>query len=140
LPAIRSARQFGFNPEAICSWDGRLTAEGITLPVHVGIAGPTPLAKLIKFALQCGGGVGASMHSVMKNMGAMTNLARLATSPDEMLLRLIRGRAAYEGSRLVQPHFYAFGGTMATATWLRGVADGSFTVQPDGRKFIVNGS
>jgi hypothetical protein len=55
-----------------------------------------------------------------------------------MLLGLIRGRAEYSGSRLVQPHFYAFGGAVATATWLRAVADGSFTVQPDGRKFVVN--
>jgi hypothetical protein len=66
----------------------------------------------------------------------MANLARLATTPDEMLLGLIRGRAS--GSRLVQPHFYAFGGAMATANWLRAVADGSFTVQADGRKFVVN--
>jgi len=128
--------QFGFNPEAVCAWDRHLTAEGICLPVHVGIAGPTPLPKLIKFAMHCG--VGASMQSLMKNMSAMANLARLATTPDEMLLGLIRGRAEYDGSRLVQPHFYAFGGTMATATWLRAVADGSFTVQPDGRKFVVN--
>jgi methylenetetrahydrofolate reductase (NADPH) len=127
--------QFGFNPEGVCAWDRHLTQEGITLPVHVGIAGPTPLPKLIKFALQCG--VGASMHSLLKNMGAMANLARLATTPDEMLLGLIRGRAAYRGSRLVQPHFYAFGGTMATATWLGAVADGSFTVDPEGRKFVM---
>jgi methylenetetrahydrofolate reductase (NADPH) len=133
---VHIVTQFGFNPEAVCAWDRRLTEEGITLPVHVGIAGPTPLPKLIKFAMQCG--VGASMHSFMKNMGAMANLARLATTPDEMLLALIRGRAAYTGSRLVQPHFYSFGGVMATATWLRAVADGSFTVHPDGRKFVVN--
>jgi methylenetetrahydrofolate reductase (NADPH) len=133
---VHIVTQFGFNPNAVCAWDRRLTEAGITLPVHVGIAGPTPLPKLIKFALQCG--VGASMHSLAKNMSAMANLARLATTPDEMLLGLIRGRAEYSGSRLVQPHFYAFGGTIATASWLRAVADGSFTVQADGRKFVVN--
>jgi methylenetetrahydrofolate reductase (NADPH) len=133
---VHIVTQFGFNPQAICAWDKRMTEQGIALPVHVGIAGPTPMHKLIKFALQCG--VGASMHSLAKNMGAMGNLARLAATPDEMLLGLIRGRAEYSGSRLAQPHFYAFGGTVATATWLRAVADGSFTVQPDGRKFVVN--
>jgi methylenetetrahydrofolate reductase (NADPH) len=133
---VHIVTQFGFNPEAICAWDRQMTEQGITLPVHVGIAGPTPPHKLIKFALQCG--VSASLHSFAKNMGAMANLARLATTSDEMLLGLIRGRAEYSGSRLVQPHFYAFGGTMATATWLRAVADGSFTVLPDGRKFVVN--
>ncbi len=79
------------------------------------------------------------MSSLVKNIGSIGNLARLATTADEMLLGLIRARAAYSGSRLVQPHFYAFGGTMATAKWLRAVADGSFTVQPDGRKFVMNG-
>jgi methylenetetrahydrofolate reductase (NADPH) len=133
---VHIVTQFGFNPEAVCAWDRRLTEAGISLPVHVGIAGPTPLPKLLKFAMQCG--VGASMHSLVKNMSAMANLARLATTPDEMLLGLIRGRAAYSGSRLVQPHFYAFGGTIATATWLRAVADGGFTVEPDGRRFVVN--
>jgi methylenetetrahydrofolate reductase (NADPH) len=133
---VHIVTQFGFNAEHVCDWDRRLTQEGITLPVHVGIAGPTPLPKLIKFALHCG--VGASMHSFMKNMGAMAHLARLATTPDEMLLGLIRGRAAISGSRLVQPHFYSFGGVIATAKWLRAVADGSFTVDSDGRKFVVN--
>lgn len=118
---VHIVTQFGFNPEGICAWDKRLSEEGITLPVHVGIAGPTPLPKLIKFAMHCG--VAASMHSLVKNLGAMANLARLATSPDEMLQRLIRGRAAYSGSRLVQPHFYAFGGTEATATWLRALVE-----------------
>jgi methylenetetrahydrofolate reductase (NADPH) len=133
---VHIATQFGFNPDAICAWDRHLTEEGIILPVHVGIAGPTPLAKLLKFAVQCG--VGASMYSLMKNVSTMASLARMATSPDEMLLGLIRGRAAYSNTRLVQPHFYAFGGAVATATWLRAVADGSFEVQPEGRKFILN--
>jgi len=133
---VHIVTQFGFNPQAICAWDRQMTEEGIALPVHVGIAGPTPPHKLIKFALQCG--VGASLHSFAKNPAAIASLARLATTADEMLLGLIRGRAEYSGSRLAQPHFYAFGGTVATATWLRAVADGSFTVQPDGRKFVVN--
>jgi len=133
---VHIVTQFGFNPEDICAWDRRFTEAGITLSVHVGIAGPTPLNKLLKFAMHCG--VGASMGSFMKNMGAMANLARLATTPDEMLLGLIRGCAAYTGSRLVQPHFYSFGGAVATAKWLRAVADGSFTVDDEGRKFVVN--
>src|SRR5690606_14529917 len=40
---VHIVTQFGFNPEAICVWDQRLAEHGISLPVHVGIAGPTPL-------------------------------------------------------------------------------------------------
>jgi methylenetetrahydrofolate reductase (NADPH) len=48
---VHIVTQFGFNPEAICAWDERMSKAGISLPVHVGIAGPTPLPKLLKFAM-----------------------------------------------------------------------------------------
>ena len=128
--------QFTFDPHAVIAWDERLTREGITLPAHIGIAGPTPLPKLIKYAMACG--VGASLNSVMRNMTAMTRLARLATTPDEMLMGLVRGGAAQGSSRIVQPHFYAFGGVSATARWIRAVIDGNFQVKPDGGRFVMD--
>ena len=130
------ATQFTFDAGAILAWDERLTSEGITLPAHIGIAGPTPLPKLIKYAMVCG--VGASLNSVMKNMTAMAKLARLATTPDEMLMGLVRGGAAQGSSRIVQPHFYAFGGVSATARWIRAVIDGNFEIKPDGGKFVMD--
>ena len=133
---LHIATQFTFDPHAVIAWDERLTLEGITLPVHVGIAGPTPLPKLIKYAVACG--VGASLNSVMKNMTAMAKLARLATTPDEMLTGLVRGGAAQGSSRIVQPHFYAFGGVAATARWIRAVIDGRFEVNPDGGRFVMD--
>lgn len=128
--------QFGFNPAAVCEWQRHLTAHGITLPVHVGIAGPTPLPKLIKFALQCG--VGASWATLVKNMSALSNLARPATSPDEMLVGILRDCVATGATRIVKPHFYAFGGAVATARWLRAVADGSFELEPHGNRFVLH--
>jgi methylenetetrahydrofolate reductase (NADPH) len=125
-----------FHPEHVRAWDRHLAEHGTSLPVHVGIAGRTPLPKLVRFAMHCG--VGASMHSLMKNMSAIANLARLATSPDEMLTGLVRCRATCAGSRLVQPHFYSFGGAVATARWLRAVVDGAFELQPDGGKFMMD--
>jgi len=137
--AVHIVTQFGFDPQAICAWDRRLTEQEISLPVHVGIAGPTPLPKLIKFAMDCG--VGASLGSLMKNMGNMAKLAGIsstpgmATTPDEMFVGLLKGRAAYTGSRIVQPHLYAFGGTVSTADWLRAVADGAFDLPQKGGRF-----
>lgn len=134
--AVHIVTQFGFNPSAVCAWDRMLTQEGITLPVHVGIAGPAPLAKLLKFALQCG--VGTSIGSLVSNRGAVASLTGLAAGPDEMLLGLVRGCAGHSGSRLVQPHMYSFGGALATAGWLRAVREGAFDLAPDGRKFTVH--
>jgi methylenetetrahydrofolate reductase (NADPH) len=133
---LHIATQFTFDADAIIAWDERLTKEGITLPAHIGIAGPTPLPKLIKYAMACG--VGASLNSVMKNMTAMAKLARLATTPDEMLTGLVRCGAAQGSSRIVQPHFYAFGGVSATARWIRAVIDGKFEVNSDGGKFAMD--
>ena len=133
---VHIATQFGFNPEGACHWAANLVDQGITLPVHMGIAGPTPLQKLIKFALACG--VGASLGSLMKNMSAMTNLARMKTGSDEMLAGVVRGCKPYPQARIVRPHFYAFGGVIATATWIRAVMDGAFELQPDSDKFAMN--
>ena len=134
--ALHIVTQFGFNPENICAWDRMLTREGITLPVHVGMAGPTPLTKLLKFAVQCG--IGASVSSLMKNMGAVASLTGFSASPDQMLLGLVRGRGAYAGSRLVQPHVYAFGGALAAAEWLRAIREGAFELTADGMKLSVH--
>jgi len=128
--------QFGFDPEAVCAWDRSLAEHGIFLPVHVGIAGPTPLPKLIKFAMQCG--IATSLHALMRNLSATSNLVRLATSPDEMVIGVVRGRAMHRDTRLLQPHFYSFGGALATARWLRTVLDGNFEVHPEGGKFVLN--
>ncbi len=130
--AVHIVTQFGFDPEGICAWDRMLTREGITLPVHAGIAGPTPLPKLLRFAIQCG--VGTSVSSLAKSMGAV---AGLTAGPDQMLLGLVRGCARHAGSRLVQPHVYSFGGALATAGWLRAIMDGDFDLTADGKRFTA---
>jgi hypothetical protein len=51
---------------------------------------------------------------------------------------LVRGGAAQGSSRIVQPHFYAFGGVSATARWIRAVIDGNFDIKPDGGRFVMD--
>ena len=133
--AVHIVTQFSFNPERICAWDRTLSQEGITLPVHAGLAGPTPLTKLLKFAAQCG--IGTSVSSLMRSKGAVAGLTGFVAGPDQMLLGLVRGRAACGGSRLAQPHLYSFGGALATAEWLRAVMDGAFELAPDGGRFTL---
>ena len=133
---VHIVTQFSFNPTAVAEWDRQLQAHGITLPVHIGIAGPTPLAKLLKFAAMCG--IGASLGSLWRNMGNMTRLAGgMALAPDEMLLAVLANGAGVAPSHLLQPHYYAFGGMMATAQWLRHVIDGTIAMDPNGEKFTV---
>ncbi len=129
------ATQFSFHPEAVLAWDRRLAEHGITLPVHVGIAGPTPLPKLIKYAMMCG--IGASLGKLGTGLGLVGRAAGLATSPDEMLIALVQGCAAQDSTRIAHPHVYAFGGVMSTARWLRSVVDGTFELDRSGEKFSV---
>ena len=119
--------QFGFNPAALCAWGSHLAATGITLPIHAGIMGPTPLPRLIDFAMRCG--VRASLGALIGNMSAMSAPGHVAVRPDEMLCGLLRSSVAHPAMRLARVHFYSLGGAVATATWLRAVADRRFELQ-----------
>jgi len=128
---VHVVTQFGFDPAAICKWVGHFAEHGITLPVYVGMAGPTPLPKLIRYAMQCG--VGASLRGLMRSVTAMRNVTHLATSPDEMMTGILADCGS--SPLIVGPHFFSLGGAMAAATWLRAVADGYFDLKPEGGRF-----
>lgn len=133
--AVHIVTQFCFDAQRVCDWGRELTGAGIDLPVHVGIAGPTPMSKLIKFAVQCG--VGASMQSLSKGSNAVSQLLRPPAGADEMFIGLVRCRAAEPNSRLILPHLYSFGGAVASANWLSAVRDGRFELHSENTKFTV---
>ena len=122
--------QFGFDPAHVCDWVRELGRNGIRLPVHVGMAGPTPLPKLIKYAMACG--VGVSVRGAMRNLRAMTGLVGMATTPEEMLVGLVGGCETGPDAQIVHPHVFAFGGSLATAQWLRAIVAGRYEVR-DGK-------
>ena len=127
--------QFGFDPAAIGTWVRQLDEHGITLPVHVGIAGPASLRTLIRFAMLCG--IGASLNSLMASLSALTHVRQLVTTVDEMICQLA---GAWEGNfarRVVKPHFFSFGGVAETADWLQAVAAGNFHLAPNGCRVVI---
>jgi methylenetetrahydrofolate reductase (NADH) len=128
--------QFAFNAGAVLSWSRSLGAHGVQLPVHAGIAGPTPLTRLVKFAMQCG--VGVSMGTMLKNAGDIVHLTRLAKTADELVPALIHGGVSQPDSGIAQPHFYALGGALATASWLRAITRGDFVIEAGGRRLAVD--
>lgn len=132
--------QFGFKPEAVIDWCSVLRQRGITLPVHAGLAGPTPLSKLIRYAMRCG--IGASLRVLTAQGGGLMNLASMAkvtATPDQMLVGLVRGRRALSAGLLVQPHFFSFGGCVETARWLVSVGEGTITLNAYESGFTVEG-
>jgi methylenetetrahydrofolate reductase (NADPH) len=124
--------QFSFNGNALRDWEPELARIGVRLPILAGIAGPTPLSKLIKFAMRCG--IGASLRTVMRNLSAVSGIAELATTPEQHVMRLMQLPSS---TRVIAPHFFCFGGALETAHWISQVVSGRFAIDPAENKFLV---
>jgi methylenetetrahydrofolate reductase (NADPH) len=129
--SVHIATQFGFDPLGICAWVRSLATRGIALPLHVGVAGPTSLMKLMRFVVACG--VGASLRMATKDMKTVTRVARAAMTPEEMIPALIQCQAEWGLSQIMQPHFFSFGGVLQTSDWIRAVGAGNFRLASDGK-------
>jgi methylenetetrahydrofolate reductase (NADPH) len=127
--------QFGFHPEALVGWDRELTRHGITLPVHVGVAGPASLGSLVKFARLCG--VGASLGALFTNPGALGTLKTLVKTVNEIFPQVVRMREGHLARHVVQPHFFSFGGIMKTVEWLEAVRAGEFDFDAEAGRIAV---
>lgn len=113
--AMAMATQFCFEADPVIAWVNRLQAEGIKLPVHIGIAGPAKLQTLIKFAIACG--VGASLRVLQKRAMDVTKLL-LPYEPAEILAGLAAHKAATPGFGIEQVHFFPLGGIKTNARWV----------------------
>ncbi|MEM7521251.1 MAG: methylenetetrahydrofolate reductase, partial [Pseudomonadota bacterium] len=87
---------------------------GITLPVHIGIAGPAKLQTLIKFAIACG--VGPSLKVLQKRAMDVTKLL-LPYEPTEVVAALAAHKAANPDFNVSHVHFFPLGGIKTNANW-----------------------
>jgi methylenetetrahydrofolate reductase (NADPH) len=109
------ATQFCFEAGPVIAWVDRLAAEGIDLPVHIGVAGPAKLQTLIKFAIACG--VGASLRVLQKRAMDVTKLL-LPYEPSEFVAELAAHKARNPDFGIEQVHFFPLGGIKTNATWV----------------------
>ena len=98
--------QFSFSPERILTWLKQLRACGIGKPVKIGMAGPTSVPALLRYAKRCG--VAASLRGLVS--GAVSALVG-HVGPD----RIIETLSAAADLGDVAPHYFSFGGTLETA-------------------------
>jgi len=112
---IAMATQFCFEAAPVIAWVDRLAAEGVKLPVHIGIAGPAKLQTLIKFAIACG--VGPSLRVLQKRAMDVTKLL-LPYEPTEVLAELAAHKARTPGFGIEQVHFFPLGGIKTNAQWV----------------------
>lgn len=112
---IAMATQFVFDPEPVIAWATRLKDAGITLPIHVGVAGPAKLQTLIKFAIACG--VGPSLSVLQKRAKDVTKLL-LPFTPDDVVDGIAEGVAGSDATNIENIHLFPLGGIKASAEWL----------------------
>ena len=108
------ATQFAFDAKPIITWADSLRDAGITIPVHIGIAGPAKLQTLIKFAIACG--VGPSLKVLQKRAMDVTKLL-LPYEPTEVVSELAAHKAANPDFNITNVHFFPLGGIKTNATW-----------------------
>ena len=108
------ATQFAFDADPIIKWVDDLSAAGITLPVHIGIAGPAKLQTLIKYAIACG--VGPSLKVLQKRAMDVSKLL-LPYEPTDVLTKLAAHKAANPDFNIEQVHFFPLGGIKTNANW-----------------------
>ena len=110
------ATQFAFDADPIIAWVDRLRAEGIMLPVHIGIAGPAKLQTLIKFAIACG--VGPSLKVLQKRAMDVSKLL-LPYEPTDVLAKLAAHKAQHPDFGIEAVHFFPLGGIKTNAGWAK---------------------
>jgi len=115
---IHIVTQFGFSAEQIANWIFRLRDLGAEYQVRIGMAGPTNLASLLRYAKRCG--VAASAQGLTRQGGVLKHL--VGTSAPDGIIRTL----AETGGRLgnVAAHFFSFGGVGKTARWAAAAAAG----------------
>lgn len=128
--AMHIVTQFTLDGGAFLAWQRELVQRAIHLPVRVGIAGPAPISRLVRFAIQCG--IGTSTRVLMRNLNVGTRPAGWAVTPDQHLLGIANAALP---AQILAPHFFAFGGALQTARWMRRIAAGDFGIDAQSGRF-----
>jgi methylenetetrahydrofolate reductase (NADPH) len=117
---VEIVTQFCFDAGAILAYVTRLRAAGFAHPLRIGLAGPTSLRALLRYASRCG--VRTSAQALMQRAGLVRQMFA-TTAPDDIVRRLADAAPAN-----VSLHFFSFGGLPASARWTHAVAGGQIEI------------
>jgi len=109
------ATQFCFDADVVKKWADSIKANGIDIPIHIGIAGPAKLQTLLKFSIECG--IGASIKVLTKRAKDITKLL-LPYKPTQILNELAEYKSKDPKLNIEQVHFFPIGGIKQTVDWL----------------------
>ncbi|MGE4165804.1 MAG: methylenetetrahydrofolate reductase [Xanthobacteraceae bacterium] len=111
---VHIVTQFAFAAEPIATWVRGLRAQGIVVPVRIGLAGPTSVTALLRYAKRCG--VNTSLRGLVS--GAATAL--IGNVGPEKIIDEFLATSADLGD--VTLHYFSFGGVADTARYAEKMA------------------
>ena len=107
--------QFSFSPARVIEYCAGLARAAPSVPVYVGLAGPTDPIALLRFAQRCG--VSASLRA-LRAQGLDAVRLVTHTDPAEQLATLARYCASHADCNVVGIHLFTFGGVTSAAAWM----------------------
>jgi methylenetetrahydrofolate reductase (NADPH) len=110
---IRIVSQFCFDPDRIVAWVKSLRMFGINVPVSIGLAGPTSIKALARFALMCG-----VRNSFKASVAGRARSLLSEASPQDIIDHL---GTAYDPSTFgqISIHLFSCGGLVRTSKWAK---------------------
>ena len=107
--------QMCFSPETIVEWITSIRADGVALPVKVGVPGAVDPTRLLSIGARIG--VGESMRFLAKNRGSILGMLRPGRyQPDRIVGPLAR---LGEGLGMTGIHIFTFNQVEPTVEWHR---------------------
>lgn len=107
--------QFSFAPARVIEYCAALARSAPSIPIYVGLAGPTNAIALLRYAQRCG--VSASLRA-LRAQGLDAVRLVTHTDPGDQLAALARYCAAHADCNVVGVHLFTFGGVAASARWM----------------------
>lgn len=114
--ALAITTQFAFDGNSIIAWSERIAALGITLPIHIGLAGPAKLQTLLKYAVTCG--IGPSLKILQRRALDLTKLM-VPYEPTDLFRALQAHKSAHPDSLMSQVHLFPLGGIEQAVRWAK---------------------
>jgi methylenetetrahydrofolate reductase (NADPH) len=102
--------QFCFESAPIIATARQIRAEGVTVPLRIGVAGPTSRTSLLKYAMMCG--VGASIRALKERPAARSMLA--GETPEGLLTEVAQAQSDNPALGIRGVHFFTFASLAAT--------------------------
>jgi len=114
-----TSTQMCFSTDTIRAWLETERADGLELPVHLGVPGVVDRAKLLNMGMRLG--VGASLRYLKKNRTGLIRLfASAGYNPSNLIDPLARD---FERLSITGLHVFTFNQVEATRDWQRSVLD-----------------